>query len=349
MDNDDIKLLLVRYITKQANDAETNEVKRWISLHPENEQYFVELYEAWQKMLYIKAENIDEEKAYQLFLTKITPQKQRTISYRWAKIAASLLLLILSSILILRHRSSPAPEKVQVIAQNGSVKKLSLIDGTIVWLNAGSIIKYDDGFDKTNRTVYLEGEAFFEIGPNPKNIPFLVKTKNYTIRDIGTKFNLKAYPGDPFFETTVVKGEIAVEGNSENNPNEVNRIYVKPQQVLKIYYHPEKEDSKDIVKVANSYNEVRVSQVDSAKMQIYDGWKDNLLIFDGITLNEIARVLERRYDVKITIGNHELQNIKYSGSFKSVPEIGKVLQIIKQNTPIDYTIEGQKINITKTN
>src|SRR5258708_16815339 len=101
MDNENIKLLLVRYITNQANDAEVKEVKQWISLHPENELYYVELYEAWQNMLYIKAETIDEEKAYQLFLTKTVHQKQPLRLLKWTKIAAVLFIFILSSALII--------------------------------------------------------------------------------------------------------------------------------------------------------------------------------------------------------------------------------------------------------
>ena len=99
----------------------------------------------------------------------------------------------------------------------------------------------------------------------------------------------------------------------------------------------------------SNYNEVQVSQVDSAKIDIYDGWRDDLLIFDGNTLDEIARVLERRYDVKINISSAELQNIRYTGSFKSVPDIDKVLHLIKENTPISYIVEGQNVTITKTN
>jgi transmembrane sensor len=350
MNNDDIKLLLVRYITNQVSDIEAKEVKHWISRHPENELYFIELYEAWQNMLYIKPEVIDEEKAYQLFLAKTVKQNKRIALPKWVKIAAVLFFLMISSALITRHYLTPDQKSNQIVAQNGSVKKLLLNDGTIVWLNAGSSIKYDVNFGKTNRTVYLEGEAFFEIGHNKKtSIPFLVNTKNYTIRDIGTRFNLKAYPNDSFFETTVVNGEVAVEGNSNSNPHETNRIYVKPHQVLKIFYRPEKDDKKESVQSPVSYTEVRVSQIDSSKVDIYDGWKDDLLIFDGSTLDEIAKVLERRYNVKINIDDQELQHIRYSGSFKSVPDINKVLHIIKQNTPISYTVDGQKVTITKTN
>jgi transmembrane sensor len=348
MDNDDIKLSLVRYITNQASEAEAKEVKHWMNLHPENALYFIELYEAWQNMLLVKPEVIDEEKAYQLFLSKTEKQKRVTPWPKLLKIAAVLCLFVLSGVWMVRHYSKAGLTANSVIAQNGSVKKMVLSDGTIVWLNAGSSIRYDDNFGKTNRNVYLEGEAFFDIGHPNKNVPFLVTTKNYTIRDIGTKFNLKAYPNDPFFETTVVKGEVAVESNTDNS-HDANRIYVKPHQVLKIFYKPEKDNSKTATQLPNNYNEVQVSQVDSAKINIYDGWRDDLLIFNGNTLDEIARVLERRYDVKISISSTELQNIRYSGSFKSVPDIEKVLHLIKENTPISYTVEGQNVTITKTN
>jgi transmembrane sensor len=351
MNNDDIKFLLVKYITNQASEAEAKEVKHWIGLHPENELYFVELYEAWQNLLYTKPETIDTEKAYQQFLAKtITPQKQPVSMWRFAKVAAVVCFFLLSALWLIYHRSGTVQKGNQVVAQNGAVKKIILSDGTTIWLNAGSTIKYDAGFGKTNRSIYLEGEAFFDIGHNnSKHLPFLVNTKKYTIRDIGTKFNLKAYPNDPFFETTVVKGEVAVESNADNGTHEANRIYVKPSQVLKIFYRPEKADSKELISMSNTYNEVQVSQVDSAKIDVYDGWKDDLLVFDGNTLGDIAHVLERRYNVTINIDSQELKDIRYSGCFKNVPDIDKVLHLIKQNTPISYTIDGQKITITKTN
>jgi ferric-dicitrate binding protein FerR (iron transport regulator) len=201
--------------------------------------------------------------------------------------------------------------------------------------------------------VYLEGEAFFDIGHpahTGRQVPFLVKTKNYIIMDIGTKFNLKAYPNDPFFETTVIKGEVAVEDNAGNGAlSNANRIYVKPHQVLKIFYHPQQVMDRETGQHSDTYNEVSMLQIDSAKMNVYDGWKDNLLVFDGNTLNEISKVLERRYNVKIVLQDELLENIRYSGSFKNVPDIARVLQIIKQNTPIDYTIDGQTITINENN
>jgi len=351
MDNDEIKLLLVKYITREADEKEAEQVKEWVNAHPENEQYFAQLYETWQNMLYLNPEVISNEKAFAKFSAATIPHqpKYRTL-VMWSKVAAAVVLFGLLTAVLINHYSQNVQSARQVAVNNGGIKKIVLSDGTLVWLNAGSKLNYNTDFNKTNRTVYLEGEAFFEIAPGSKTIPFLVNTKNYTIRDIGTKFNLKAYPNDSFFETTVIKGEVAVEGNVDNNTREMGRIYVKPHQVLRIYYpkaeqYAIKQDDKDM----KNLNEIQVLQVDSAKMDRYDGWKDDLLVFDGNTLDEISKVLERRYNVKIIMDDAELQNIRYSGSFKSIASIDKVLELIKGNTAINYSITGNTINITKNN
>jgi len=351
MDNEEIKLLLVKYITREADEKEVEQVKEWVNAHPENEQYFAQLYETWQNMLYLKPDVINEEKAFAKFSAATIPHEPKyRVLVAWSKIAAAVALFGLLTAVLVNHYSKNEQSTRQVSVNNGGIKKIVLSDGTTVWLNAGSKLKYNTDFNKTNRTVYLEGEAFFDIAPGSKTIPFLVNTKNYTIRDIGTKFNLKAYANDSFFETTVVKGEVAVEGNIDNNTREMNRIYVKPHQVLRIYYpsaekYAVKQDDKEL----KNLNEIQVSQVDSAKMDRYDGWKDDLLVFDGNTLDEISKVLERRYNVRIIMDDAELQNIRYSGSFKSISSIDKVLELIKGNTAINYSITGNTINITKNN
>jgi len=349
MDNEEIKLLLVKYITREADEQETDRVREWVKSHPENEQYFAQLYETWQNMLYLKPGIVDEEKGYQKFLSAIPQETKYRQLYKWSKVAAIVALFSVLSVLLIKHYSKNVQSIRLVSVNNGGIKKVILTDGTLVWLNAGSKLNYNTDFGKTNRTVYLEGEAFFEIAPGKKNIPFIVNTKNYTIRDIGTKFNLKSYPNDSFFETTVIKGEVSVEGNINNNTREMSRIYVKPRQVLRIYYQQQKEKYtyKLDEQPTKDLNEIQVLQVDSAKMDRYDGWKEDLLVFDGSTLDEISRVLERRYNVKIIMNDAGLQNLRYSGSFKNINTIDKVLSLIKGNTDIDYTITGNTVTVTK--
>jgi transmembrane sensor len=351
MDNEEVKLLLVKYITGEVTLQELEQVKQWISAHPENEQYFAQLYETWHNMLYLQPTVVNKDNAFDKVSADLEPEQPSRYARLivWGKAAAAIALLAVVSD-TLYNRYSKNIESVRQIAVNpGAIKKIVLTDGTQVWLNAGSKLNYTADFGKTTRTVYLEGEAFFDIAPGKKDVPFIVNTKNYTIRDIGTKFNLKTYASDPFFETTVVKGEVSVEGNVDNSAHEMSRIYVKPRQVLRIYYHPKKENYSYSAPEPKSLNEIQVSEIDSAKMDRYDGWKQNLLVFDGTSLSEIAKVLERRYNVQINMPDAELGNIRYSGSFKNITTIEKVLAIIKANTAINYSVSGNTVNITQNN
>ncbi|GAA4311441.1 DUF4974 domain-containing protein [Mucilaginibacter gynuensis] len=353
MSNEDIKTLLVKYITGEATAEEAQQVTSWVNAHPENEQYFAQLYETWQNMLYLEPGLIDEDKAYERFVESHTPVKEvKPKEYvRWLKVAAIITIVTFLGINVIKHYTTNQQNKRLVAAKKGTIRKVTLTDGTIVWLNAGSTLNYTADFGVSNRTVYLEGEGFFDIAPGKKDLPFIVNTKNYTIRDIGTKFNLKAYPEDPIFEAAVVSGEVSVENNVNSNAHDNSRIHIKQRQVLRILNKPKPEGYtyKQDATQNSDLNDIQVLQIDSAKLNRYDGWKQDLLVFDGNTLAEITNILERRYDVKINMKDAELQNLRYYGSFKNIDSIQNVLEIIKANTPINYTIDNNTINIIKTN
>jgi len=348
-DESEIKSLLVKYITRQASEDEIAFVKQWTGAHPENEQYFAQLYEAWQNSLVFERTLVDTDKAYTRFLSTINYRRPRAKRKYRAWLALCILLAAVTSVFLFKPAPSNLSPFNQLAAGPGKARKITLTDGTIIWLNSGSILRYNNDFGITNRTVYLEGEGFFEIAAGKKNLPFIVNTKNYLVRDIGTKFNLKAYPNDPFFETAVVTGEVSIEDTERKN-NAMNRIYIKQRQNLRIWNRrsEQPEVSHGLNDAASkTFNEIQIMQFTPDQEAKYTGWKDNLLMFDGNTLQDIAKVLERRYDVKINISDTLLHNIKYSGNFKNVGSIDKVLDIIKQNTPISYSKLGNIIIITK--
>ncbi|AMR31551.1 hypothetical protein A0256_08985 [Mucilaginibacter sp. PAMC 26640] len=336
-----IKMLLVKYITKQTTDEEKEVVKNWVNAHPENEQYFAQLYEAWQLSLLTKPHGIvDTKKAYQLFLSKtnLQPSKGKAVKI-WLAVALSVAAMLIVTLLPFKNNTPFKATVNQLAAVPGQISKITLTDGSVVWLNSGSVLKYGADFGKTTRTVYLEGEGFFEIAPGKKDIPFLVHTKNYIVRDIGTRFNLKAYPNDPYFETAVVNGEISIEDKGQK-ANATNRMHIKQKQTLRIWNHGTNNEP-GLTGINNMpvkrYNEIQITEFAPDKTDNYIGWKDNLLVFDSNTMDEIARVLERRYNVKISIADTTLRAIRYSGNFKNVKSIDRVLNIIKQNTPISYS------------
>lgn len=350
-EEEEIKVLLVKYITRQANNDEISIIKHWLNAHPENEQYFAQLYEAWQNTLVLNPNSIDTDSAYKSFVAKITPNDPpRKKDRRWLAITVAVLAVVVFTVLFKRETSAVNGDTLkQLTAEQGNIRKITLKDGTVVWLNAGTTLSYGNDFGIKTRTVYLEGEAYFEIAPGKKDVPFLVNAKNYLIRDIGTRFNLKAYPDDPFFETSVVNGEVSIENKEHKDNTDLNRIYIKQKQALRIWNTARQDGSNLNAVPTKNYNEIQITQFTPEKEDNYTGWKDNLLVFDGNTLQEISRVLERRYDVEIKISSTDLQSIKYSGSFKNVKSIDKVLAIIKENTPISYSISGDSITISRYN
>ena len=348
--NEDLKISLVKYITGQADETESAEVREWIKLNPQNEAHYFELYEAWHNSLYADKDLIDVERAYQQFLTK-TSHKQtfRGLSY-WSKLAGAALLVCVGLFGIYRYiANTQSPEVyVELNVPKGTTKKMILPDGSSVWLNAGTKITYSKDFGKTNRTVFLIGEAYFDIKKSSTEIPFLVKTDNFTIRDVGTVFNVKAYPEGRLFETTVVEGKVSVEGKLIAGSEQESKVFLDANQVLKIKTTAETSATKP--KNGSIEEEpVKVIQILESQIVEHNGWRDDLLIFKGDTFEDIANVLERRYDVNIVFQNDELKHYKYTGTFKHVGNISKVLKVIKENTPIDYKSEGNLITIVKTN
>ena len=351
MGKEDIQQLLVKYICSDVTADEKAAVKNWIALHPENELYFIELYQAWQSALVSGKSTINEDLAFKKF-KKTTIDKEKAAPSRRYKVAALLLLPFLLATAIFIIATHHISGVVSVSAKSGALKKIILPDGTVIWLNAGSTINYDLNFCRTNRTVFLTGEALFDVGHKLNFFPFLVKTRDFTVRDVGTKFNLKAYPNDGFVQAAVLKGEVFIENNQPDINHNTNRIYVKPSQVLTMYY--KKPLVVPVLKnttatPATDKEEVRLLDVDSARMNVYDGWKNNLLIFDGARLDEISKILERKYNVHITIISPSLRAIKYTGNFNHVASVNAVLEIIKENTPLNYAVNGNQVTITNKN
>ena len=127
MDNEEIKLLLVKYITREADEQETDRVREWVKSHPENEQYFAQLYETWQNMLYLKPGIVDEEKAYQKFLPTIPKETKYRQLYKWSKVAAIVALFSVLSVLLIKHYSKNVQSIRLVSVNNGGIKKIILI------------------------------------------------------------------------------------------------------------------------------------------------------------------------------------------------------------------------------
>lgn len=344
-------IILTKYIIGEASEEENLFINLWMSQDPARKALYIELKALWHgSTFYDGNEQIDVDSAYNLFRNKIDKPARITLLARLAKykIAAMIaILLSIGGIILLttgRKHEESTNYSQEIKVQKGYQKKVILSDSTVVWLNAASILRIDDGFGKTNRKVYLEGEGYFVVA-HDQNLVFTINTKDYTVRDIGTSFNIKAYPSESVFETAVMEGKVAVEGKFSAT-NKVTTVFLTKNAVLKI----KKEERRESVQQTITKDAPIVTLKNATNVNTYNYWKDDIMVFDDVSLKEISHELERKYNVVINIKDDSLNHYRYSGNFNKVPGIEQVLEIIQETTPLIYKLEGNTVTITrKTN
>lgn len=241
------------------------------------------------------------------------------------KLAAAILVGLFIGILV-DHIGRDKPEPVYYVAHapKGSISEIVLPDGSAIFLNAGSKVKYS--FDGKNgvREVFLEGEAWFDVEKN-KEKHFIVHTSFYDVNVTGTKFNVKAYGSDDNLTTTLEEGQIIIQ--STDNFKLAEDIIINPGEQATL-----DKVSKELT-------------IENVNTKWVTSWKDNKLIFVNMSLKELVVLLERKYGVDIEVKNKEILNLHFDGTIKN-ESIIEFLNIIQKTLPIDYKIVGQKIEIT---
>ena len=199
--------------------------------------------------------------------------------------------------------------------------KLVLSDGTKVWLNSASKLKYPVAFTGGQRKVFLEGEAYFEV-PADTVHPFLVETSGMSVTVLGTGFNVMAYPEEMEAAVTLVHGKVGVQTDHR-------------QQILQ----PDEQYVYQTTTRRGTVRKVDVSQ--------YVDWKDGILNFDSMPLEELTRRLGRWYDVDFFFVAEELKTLKYSGAFKKYNDIRYVLNIIEEITNVQFVLNERTIVVNR--
>lgn len=215
----DIEIIISRYLSKEATPEEIKVLDDWISATPENYRNFLSQKNVWEvSHPAFNPEEIDVNSAHRKVMEQILHPNQ-PVSVRpklsflhyWQQVAAILLLplLILSAYLYFKPASQIAETYQELFTPYGTWSVVNLPDGSKVWLNAGSSLKYPTQFNDKQRVVSMQGEAYFEV-ESDKEHPFIVKTKQLTVEATGTAFNVNAYAPDHVAAVTLVKGKVAV-------------------------------------------------------------------------------------------------------------------------------------------
>lgn len=276
-----------------------------------NEEGYIELSPILDKIHH--RINIAREKDRKRLLKR--KQLRRILS---AAAAILILPLLYMSILYMYESTNQAEQYEEIYAKSGSRVETVLPDGTKVWINSGSSIKYPHSFVRGNRNVEVIGEAYFDVREDPK-APFTVTADFVDIKALGTKFNVMALPDNNFVRTTLESGSISVEKKKNGNDARIVTI-LKPDQQAVIY------------KKTGTIDRYRV---DTEK---YTSWKDGKLIFRNDPLSVITQRLERWYNTDIElIGGEEFKNIPHTLTVRD-ESINQVLEYLSVASPISWKI-----------
>jgi len=237
--------------------------------------------------------------------------------------AAALLLIPVLSLFLYTHFSDKNRQvnnlsDLEVEAPAGSRVNMKLGDGTVVWLNHGSKLKYPYRFEGKNRKVFLTGEAFFVVAHN-KKVPFIVATDRLEVKATGTTFNVSAYPEDTLVETTLVEGKVTL---YESQSDKEIRALV-PDECLKY-------NSK-----GNTYF------LESGNTEKYTAWKDGLLIFKNDPVEVIAKKLGRWFNADVEITNERAKAYTCTATF-SDETLPQVLELLTLPTPVSFKLLPMK-------
>lgn len=334
-----------REFVEEKNPESVKMWMEWIALHPERKQEIENAVIVLKALLNKRKTNVpvDKNKALAKLMETITEDQPETVkSIRnfnsvWIKIAAiSLLLIGLSSLLNMFHVRSIENSELaynEIIVPLGEKAQIILSDGSHVWINSASKLRYPVKFGEISREITLEGEAFFDV-VKKHGKTFVVNTHDVKVNVLGTAFNVRCYPGDKKTQTTVVRGEVKVEEVSGNRKSTI----IKPNEMATL---AEKAPAEQQVSNRSSFT---INKVDPENLV---SWKDQLLVFSGESFEDLAIKMERWYNVKIKIDNEELKAERYNGKFVHNETVYQVLEAIKVTTPITFRVEKDTIIISK--
>lgn len=241
----------------------------------------------------------------------------------WRKMAAvaAVVLLLFGTALATWHVASQRPEQFYALtAPMGSTSRLTLPDGSVVWLNAGSTLRYSTNFSVKNRNVELNGEGYFEVAKQDGS-EFTVKTSGYDVTVKGTKFDVSAYDDDPVVSTSLMQGKVVISQGE-------TRMEMMPGETV------------TLDKTTGSLMKTATSDTPNA-------WTMNSTDFNEIRLGDFAKILSRKYGVEIHITSQKVRDIRLAMTLQNRETIEDVLKSLKIVTNTRIVRDGKQIYINE--
>lgn len=331
-DKIDIDELITSYLAGELDQASFSQLEEWTMDSDANRNYVRNKIELWFSSAASSGTFVhDESKAFTRFRRRIEavssqdsfPQTRKKMIY-WKvlyRVAAVLIIVLLplAGYYQGKYQVKKTFADIVVEASPGTNTKLTLPDGTLVWLNAGSKIIYSQGFGVDDRFLSLSGEGYFEVTRNEK-MPFQIRTREVSLKVLGTKFNFRDYDNDEEVIVSLMEGKVALE----------NELHTMPILYL---------ESNEKMVMNKQTGEMMKTK---ANVELANVWKDNKLFFDEELLKDIAKKLMRCYDVRIEVPD-SLASRRFYGDFVIMKQtIDEVLTTMAETGRMRYRYEDGK-------
>ena len=325
--------ILLQYIDGMLTANEAAAVEEWLSASPENEKLLEQLYFTREVVSRVRVmQSVDPEQSLRRFKTQVhkLDKKIRLRRMVWLvqRVAAVLFvpILVLSAYLWMQGGKKEV-RMLEVRTNPGVVSMFNLPDGSRVWLNSASSLKYPSDFVADSREVELEGQGYFEVTHDASQ-PFIVHAgQEYEVEVLGTTFNVAAYADDDLIETTLVEGSVSVHVQSIGGQELSRRI--KPNEKATFTKTTRKLD----VEAVNTDHET--------------AWKNGEIIFRNHPMSQVLKVLSRHYHVKFMVKDSVVLNSIITAKFKN-EQLPQVMEYLRLASGIKYTIPKIPVNSAQT-
>jgi len=320
--------IIARSLTESLNENELAELESWKSASLENLHEYNDYVLVWARSGSMKMpHSLDPMKAQNAIRKKVGIHSS---TKRWVNMAVQVAAVLVLSLLFSGiysyldkgnhdfNTSNSSIVNQEIKAAYGTQAKVELADGTIVFLNSGSKLRYPQTFDnQAQRKVILDGEGYFEV-TEYKKLPFVVQTSQLNIKVLGTKFNVDAYSDNSLVHVALVEGSVVLQDNSGQQGKDLMDLV--PNQVATLN------------KVDRTLSKLGVSD-----LYKYTAWINGRIVFYGDPIQTVVKKLEKWYNVEIVIGDKRLEDYKFTGTFID-ESLEQVLNILSMTSPMTYQI-----------
>lgn len=328
-----MKSKITKYLKGKSSAEEQTELLNWVRKDGHLHE-FQQIKEEWKAEVVKEAVPSEYAGNWQSIqnhmmdqLQKDIQRKQRTLNFfRYAAIFIVAIGLPVLFYVSTQNKNQAPLTYTTVSADYGQISKVLLPDSSVVWVNSGSTIKYNNHFSASNRDIELVGEAFFKVKHNA-DLPLVVSSSGLQVKVLGTEFSVSDYPEESNIQVVLEKGKVELTSASDIN----FRKEMKPGELASF--------DKTMKKLS----------VGNVNTNLYTSWKDGMINIYNLPLNELVIKLEKRYNQKFEVDD-AIKNMPYTFTIKN-EDLSSVLRLMEKITPViaiqDKNVIKLKHNKTK--